>query len=1231
MSLNKMLMLLAMVTQSLSAAPDWENEKVFAINKEDAYATHFSFDNADSAMKYYREHSPYFHSLNGQWDFNWVNHPDKRPVDFYKPDFDISDWNKITVPANVEIEGYGTPIYVNIGYPFVSNPPFVMTEPPKGYTTYNERNPVSSYRREFTVPQDWDGRQQFIQFDGVSSAFYIWVNGKKVGYSQGSRVASTFDITKYLKKGKNLLALEVYRYSDGAYLECQDFWRLSGIFRDVYLYSTPKVDIRDFFVKTDLDKDYKDAELSVEIDVSNHLDEKKAFFAFTELYDANGDIVGERARIEGKVDANGRKKVTIKQAVKNPKKWSAEEPNLYTLLLTLQDEMGRTIEVVPTRVGFREIEMIDGDYLINGQVVYMKGANRHDHDPVTGHYVSPEVMRQDLLLMKQFNINAVRTSHYPNDPRFYDMCDELGLYVVDEANIETHGLIYNPKLNIASVSSWEAAHVDRARRMIERDKNHPSIVFWSMGNEASEGTNFVAVYNWMKNRDNTRPVQYEGAKKDTSVSDLYVPMYHTMTQIAKRAKEQHELPKDQRKSLILCEYAHAMGNSVGNFQDYWDLIENTRYLQGGFIWDWVDQGLLKDGLSLYKGVDPKTGAEFEMAGELTENGFAGYAEGFDQSQLDLTKTLTLDVEVVWNGTKSSGNHPLISKGDHQYLLRANGNNIEFVLHHKKHAFLSKSYDFKDGEKYRISATFDGEFMKIFVNGQEIAKTKNKHGIVSHFANVNVGRNSELTNRVAKHPILAARIYGEALTADQLKASVKDGALLNLNMAELEVSKTNDAKIYAYGGDFGDTPNSGNFCANGLIQPDRKPNPHLWEVKKTYQNIKVTAKDLKKGEFEIFNKNFFVDLSYAQGTWSLLKDGFVVQTGLLNVAELAPRQKALVKLDLAIDDSALYHLNFDFRLKNDESWADKGHIIAQDQFALNTVASPSFNGVLTTLEKQADQVVIKKAETALKVNTKTAMIEGLSIKGKDYLAKPTVLNFWRATTDNDRGGKISKEVFMPWKKAAESAKVIKHTLTQEGYAFELELTVKGKKSTLSLLYSLDTQGALAVQFELTPEQSLPTIPRVGMQWFLEEGFENVKWFGRGPHENYLDRKLSAQYGVWELPLDMFVHSYVRPQEVANRDDVYWASVNNGPSTLRFTALQGDKQTFSFSAWPFAQADFEKAAHFNELPKRPFTTVNIDHSQTGVGGDDSWSKRGWPHEQYQLKADRTYKYSYKVELK
>ncbi|MBN2214806.1 MAG: DUF4981 domain-containing protein [Bacteroidales bacterium] len=612
------LMILMLTETLLSKAQDadlseiqyaeWENPHINAVNKEPARASFMGYPSEAGAIEDDYSKSPWYLSLNGVWKFNWVDQPGKRPLDFYKKDFDISGWNDIPVPSDWQMQGYDYPIYLNIRYPFPMNQPYIP----------HEYNPVGSYKRYFTVPRSWGKMEVYIHFGGVNSAMYLWINGKYVGYSEDSKTPAEFNVTPYLKKGQNSVAVQVYRWCDGSYLEDQDFFRLSGIERDVYLFAAPKIRINDFFVKAGLDSQYSGGTFDLGVQCKNLSTKDVRNYNLTvNLYDPENNRKIYTASKEFSLPAAADTNIRFYGDISKIRHWSAEDPYLYTLTLQLTDKRNKLVQATGCRVGFRSMEIKDGKLLVNGKAILFKGVNRHEHDPVTGHVISVESMKEDIRLMKQFNINAVRTSHYPNDPMWYKLCDKYGLYLIDEANIESHGYGYRPDRTLGNHPGYLDAHLYRISNMVERDKNHPSVIIWSMGNEAGTGTNFLAGYKWIRKRDETRPVHYERGEKDTDIKERHKDMVTDM--YASVAHIQRYLDKDPDRPFFWCEYAHAMGNSTGNLQDFWDYVESQPKHQGGFIWDWVDQGILTKN---DKGRDIwGYGGDFEPEGTYTDQNF----------------------------------------------------------------------------------------------------------------------------------------------------------------------------------------------------------------------------------------------------------------------------------------------------------------------------------------------------------------------------------------------------------------------------------------------------------------------------------------------------------------------------------------------------------------------------------------------------------------------------------
>lgn len=987
---------------------DWENPKVFERNKEAPYAHFTPFENERQAWDNIKSKSEYIKSLNGIWKFNIAKTPEERPVNFYKNDFDISAWSDIKVPANWEIEGFDTPIYVNTTYPFwrivikSPQPPFI----PKGY------NPVGSYKRTFTIPENWNGREIFVHFGAVKSAFYIWVNGQKVGYSQGSKTPAEFNLTKYIKTGKNNIALEIYRWSDGSYLECQDFWRLSGIERDVTLSARPKVRIRDYNVIAGLDNNYQNGKFSLQVELSKHFKKRAGKHTITAklfTFDKSTQILSLTKKI------NIKKAKTVvnfkEQIVENPKKWSAEKPNLYKLQITLKDKKGNIVQSTTQHVGFRTAEIKNGQFLVNGQPVLIKGVNRHEHDPDKGHVIDEASMLKDIQIMKQYNINTVRTCHYPTDSRFYELCNLYGLYVIDEANIESHGMGYGER-SLAKNIDWKEAHLSRVERMYHRDKNNPCIVTWSLGNEAGDGVNFQACYEWLKKHDATRPVQYEraGLEKHT---DIYCPMYKSIKGMVEYAKTTPERP------LIQCEYSHAMGNSCGSLNDYWNAIREYKALQGGCIWDWVDQGL-------------------------------------------------------------------------------------------------REYD-KNGRMY-----------------------------------------------------------------------------------------------FAYGGDYGvDMPSDNSFCMNGLVNPDRKPNPQLYEAKSVYQSIFVKAKNLNNYTFTLKNEYFFTNINEFDIVWNVKNAERVVAHGH-TTADVAPQAEKDIKLNIAslpvLKAGQKYTINFSFRTKARKGLVNKGHELATAQFIL-PIKSEAFNKVKLvgklSVDKTNDYIIVKGDNFSLSISKFSGQILRYDFKGQNMIKKGPKLNFYRPATENDikdgNGKRIWAKVSLNnlYQNITGEIEIEKISEQQVNIIIPIALVNEDAGTEINVFqqYTVLSDGTFFVGADLRIPKQIKAVAKVGFQTLMLQNYDNIQWYGLGPVSTYSDRNTAGQLGFYSVDAyNMYDHNLAIPQDNSNRSDVRWASVTNVEGVGFFIS---SKKNFNLSAYPFADSDIDKARHLNELNKADFITLNTDLEQAGLG--------------------------------
>jgi hypothetical protein len=1002
--------------------PWWLDPEVNEVNTMAPRAAFFAYETENLAKADQKARSERYLSLEGKWKFNFSKDHDKAPRDFYSLKYDDSQWTDFPVPGILELNGYGDAIYSNNGYPwrtqFRPEPPFVE----------ERNNYTGSYRKMVTVPADWKGERIYLHVGSATSNLMVWVNGKFVGYSEDSKVSAEFDLTKYLTPGKeNLIAMQVMRWCDGSYLEDQDFWRFTGIAREVYLYARPQAHIADLFITPDLVNNYQDGTLEVKLNAVGAKGETVMF----SLKDKEGKEVAAQT---AKVGGNGEVKVNFD--IKNPLKWTAETPNLYTLYTTLMD--GKQVaEVVPQRVGFRKVEIKNAQVLVNGQPVLFKGANRHELDPVTGYVVSMDRMLEDIRVMKELNINAVRTCHYPNDPRWYELCDIYGIYMVAEANIESHGMGYGDK-TLAKEPTYEKAHLERNESNIKIYKNHPSIIFWSVGNEAGYGPNFEKAYDLVKAYDPSRPCQYEQAGQNGK-TDIFCPMYYDYGGCDKYSQG------DNPRPLIQCEYAHAMGNSMGGFKEYWDMVRKYPKYQGGFIWDFVDQGL---------------------------------------------------------------------------------------------------------------------------------RVKNKQG------------------------------------------------------------KT----IYAYGGDFGRYPTSDhNFNCNGIINPDRKPNPHANEVRYYYQNIWATAKDLKAGEVEVYNENFFKSLDDVELQWTLESEGKVLANGR-NALDIPAQQKRVVKLDgysLPADVKGEVVLNLDFVLKKAEPMLDAGYAVAREQFVVNPYTFPTMESVLAVTSGKYDTRKVEKEEkvawvtlsagnTSVTFNHWNGWIDYLDVDGKPMLEEGYAItpDFWRAPTDNDYGAGTQRKLHA-WKNPEMKMKSFK-VVENEGKAekgVEVVYDMPSVEATLTMTYTLTPAGELVVNEAMTVNKDAkhkPELMRYGMQLVMPKAYNMLTYYGKGPGENYIDRNNGDRLGVYDAKVADQYWGYVRPQESGNKTEVrYWQVRDENGKGLEFYSFAPmECSTLNYLASDLDDGWDKNAhqSHSGDLTPRDFSVVKLAARQRGLACVNSWG--AIPLEQYRM---------------
>ena len=1214
------------VPAAFADLPDWENPRVIGLNKEVPHARVVPYPDEGSASAMDLTRSPWYRLLNGRWKFAWSATPDVRPTAFFEPSFDDSAWATIPVPSNMEIQGYGVPIYVNWTYSWgAPRPPFVP----------HDQNSVGSYRHRFEVPASWAGRRVLVTFEGVSSAFYVWVNGRKVGYSEDSRTPAEFDVTSFVRPGENLLAVEVYRYSDGSYLECQDFWRLSGIFRNVVLWSTDLLHVRGLRIATDLDEQYRDATLAVDVTVHNATSADQAFTAVGVLIDPEGETVSRATAQVDQLSPGQESVVALRQQVANPRKWAAETPDLYRLLVTLKDASGRVVGVVPARVGFREVEIRGARLLVNGRPIIMRGVNRHEHEPDTGHVVTHDMMVRDIVLMKQHNFNLVRTSHYPNAQEWYDLCDEYGLYVISEANIESHGMGYRRDRTLGNDPEWREAHVDRTARMVETFRNHASVIVWSLGNEAGDGVNFEAASAWVHGHDSTRPVHYERAGRRAHV-DIVSHMYTPPEEIAAEALEPDSRP------LMLCEYSHAMGNSNGNLFKYWEAFKAGTRLQGGAIWDWVDQGLRKPLPPRYAIKDrSRSGLMGRFVGSLDpEDGAEGYIALPDADALNLARAITIEVDVVPVSVVRGAayphvvrHQPMVSKGEGGYELKQDGEELQFRFTpaDASEAVVARAPVPEDwyGRLHRVAGTYDGQDARLYVDGTLVGLVRRPGRMKPGHFPVNVRRNPDRLDYRSPSRVRAVRIYDRALDARTLRSGdgrTTDGLVLWLDTADItRTHPGGDGTYLAYGGDYGPatTPSDENFNQNGLVSADRTPHPAMAEVKKLQQFVAVEPVALDRGRIRV--TSWFDHATLGDelvGRWEVRGGSRVLGHGDLPRLDLEPRASRVIALDLpefAPEPGVEYWLDVTFRLARDTRWGRAGDEMAWEQMKLAEGPAPAAMDVaaLSAVEMHEDpsRVEARAGELTVRVDKATGLLQSMVFRGTEMLAAPLGPHFWRAPTDNDRGNDLPA-VSAAWRDAHRRLRVTAIDADQPapGVArIRVEAALSPEGATHHLVYTVLGSGDLIVESALqSARDPLSELPRFGLQTRLVPGFERLSWYGPGPEETYADRR-GLRVGVYEATVTGRYFDYSQPQETGNQCDVRWLSLDNG-SGIGLLAVGLPR--LSANASHHATPDLESANHRFELTPLREVVLNLDLAQRGLGGDDSWG--ALPHPEFRLNA-------------
>ncbi|MGX1478578.1 UNVERIFIED_CONTAM: beta-galactosidase [Streptomyces canus] len=1223
-------------------APEWNGAiDLFRVGTQPPHTTLMPYADVGQALAADRTRSPYRLSLDGKWKFAYADRPADRDTDFYRTDVDDTDWDTIPVPSVWQVHGYDFPIYINITYPWWGpNGLGEEAQPPAAPTRYN---PVGQYRRTFTVPKDWSGRRTFLHFEGVKSAHYVWINGELVGYHEDSYTPAEYDITPHLKPGTNQIAVEVYRYSDGDWLEDQDMIRLSGIFRSVYLYSTPAVHLRDFKLETPLGDDYTSAELSVTASVRDYGGGNQGRYTVeTQLYDSGGHAVWSRPLQQAvALDAGDETTVQAAKAVPAPNLWSAEHPNLYTAVLRLRDPAGKVIETLSHRVGLREFALKDGLMRINGRPVSFRGTNRHEMHPDRGTALTRADLVKDITIIKRLNINSVRTSHYPNNPLWLELADEYGLYLVDETNLETHGIRGEYPGNHPD---WSAACVARAQNMVHRDKNHASVVIWSLGNEAGGGSTFVNMRDWIKSYDTTRVVQYEGDDRPT-ISDIRSEMYESPARVEQRAKDTADT-----RPYVMIEYCHAMGNSNGNFKKYWDIVRRYPVLQGGWIWDFVDQSLTEpvpvrqllteSGPRALKGEVLPASARFDRG-----KGVSGATVFARDKGLDLTGSLTLE---AWVTPKVTGYHqPLIAKGDTQYALKQSGKTLEFFIYGGGQ-WITASWALPDdwtGREHHVAGVFDAAAgtLTLHVDGQVRATRTTTQRPSSNTAPLALAVDVDNPTREFSGTIRRARVYGRALSAAELASDGRgpgdEGVRFWFDAATVGLTEKRPAQktFFAFGGDWGDNPNDGAFVADGIVTADRGHTGKAAEVKQIYQA--VNASWAADGSVTLTNEYLFTNLRELEGSWTLSADGKVVQRGKLtreqlNLAPLSSKDITVpYRLPSAPAPGAEYSLQLSFTTRESTAWAKAGFEVAKQQLAVD-VDSPAVIPVplakvpALTYEDASGQVTVTGKDFSVTVDKSSGTITSYKAHGTRLITSGPVPNFWRAPTDNDHGnGQHTRN--QTWRDAGTNRKV-----TDVGVRAlrdrAVEIKVSGTlptttESTYTTTYTVFGNGEIKVDNTLHPgASSLPYIPEVGTILFLPRRLDRLHYYGRGPEENHWDRNNGTDVGLYSGTVAEQWTPYIRPQENGNKTDVRWAALTGRDGV---GLLVSGEPLLEVNASHFTPEDLSGGVrHDYQLTPRDAVVLRVNHRQMGVGGDNSWGAH--THDEYKLFTNRDYAYTYRL---
>lgn len=1213
---------------------EWDNRvDIFQINREYARSFFIPYSDIRTLMSDVKKDvlnsvrikdSSNVLSLNGRWKFSIDYKVKDRNMDFFRNDYDVSKWEYIDVPSNWQMKGYDFPIYVNFRYPWTGFENLEFYKAPQRF------NPIGNYKRSFVIDESWINDKVYISFQGVESCFYLWINGNFVGYSEDSFSPSEFDITDFIVPGENDISVQVFRWCDGSFIEDQDFIRLSGIFRDVFLYRTPMVNIRDFEVITELDPSYIDSKLIVNVNLLNHFNDNRSYSVSAILFDNEWNLINKADSIgdfnesylyNGKImQCNS----NISFNVHNPLKWSAEDPNLYNLILCLKNDQLKETQCIHTRVGFRKFEMKDNKMCINGKPILFKGVNRHETHPYRGRALLNSDMEFDVKEIKRNNINSVRTSHYPNHPYFISLCNEFGIYLIDEANIEAHGVegeIPGDK------GLWAPSCFDRIVSMIERDKNNPSVLMWSLGNESGGGSIFRELYSYVKNRDTTRLVHYEGERDFYYASDVVSKMYVRVDDIEDESKY------IKNKPYILCEYAHSMGNSGGGLKRYMDKFESLDNVQGGFIWDFIDQGVYKEtpSVGVFSNIGDILQGDFEgyIRPGYRGNGFSGSIVYGGSSNIKFSE-FTIDLKVKPSVYEGEG--CIYLKKGHEFGLREvmnynNSNNRALELYVRDNSGIYETIvyitpDEWENNWHRVTASCGNNLLRLFIDGMLIGEKLFNYN-VGHFRDViQVGGNDSYNHFESMNGILdEVKLLYKVMEPDEIDSIKKyDRSVLKIiwndfdNKRDFFINKKYNFKYLASGGDFNDSPNDSSFCANGILLSSRKSKPQIYDVKSVYQNVDVEDFNILEGSVLIKNKNLFKNLGDYTIKWDYLVDGVYIEGGSMNI-NIDPLESGIftfTDIGKILNMSGKeFFVNIRFLLNEDTLWANRGFEVAKAQLKIPLsnhiieASYPIYNDNFT-MDEDMSTIYVKSNNILIEFDKHFGALKKYVFNDVELINSLIIPEFWNPLNDNERLYKIYSKICF-WKDVF----INNVNSTYEYFRDEdKNIIIKFNKvihsldnSVLSTTYIISDSGEVKVNLHMDVlKEGIPNARSVGFKIFIPNCFDKISFYGRGPVENYNDRNNGSFVGVYNTDIYKQFTDYMTPQRTGNLTDVRWAFFhNNGTGLL----LKQCDDLLQINAGEYNDREFEKK-HSYQMVKYSSIIVNIrskDYGSTFESFEDS----------------------------